>query len=176
MTRNEQISLQNDLTRLKKTFNPHYVSFSVLPAKAGSIFTFKMHMKNITTYVKRSDSVPPVPVHSIDVYFDIHSGYPRVKPTVYYGDTQWLCHVNTFTTPQHKQCTDIYDPNNSSLVELAIKTARAVVYDKNVARYDSMAMPSQKEWQQRMERSGKFPTINPTLLFTANQKRTPHHA
>ena len=172
MTKIEQMALANDLKKLVKHFNPQYVSIFKLPTRTGYIYSLKITM-NVPTYVLSKYSSTPRFVKSISFYMDILPGYPATKPVVYYGNEQWLYHVNVFASEGHKQCTDVYDPENSSLVELAEKTARAIVFDPAVTRFNSKASSLPEEWQKQKLSKRELPTMNPALLFARNMKRIP---
>ncbi len=172
MTRTEKLAIDNDLEVLKGHVNPSYVKLFIVPTKPGCILSLKIKTVNTPTYVS-TESNPNAPQYdtSIEFYMDILPNYPKTKPKVYYGNKKWPHHVNVFTSDQHAQCTDRYDPENSSLVELVEKTLRAIVFDKN-RRYNSMANSGPEKWQRSMEEKGKLPTMNPALLFMRNMRRT----
>ena len=172
MATKEQIALNNDKKKLAKHFNPKYVSIFECPPKAGCICSLKFVLK-VPTYVVTKDCSTPRLVQSITFYMDILPNYPKTKPHVYYGDSMWLYHINVFFSDQHTQCTDRYDPENSNIIELAEKTARAIVFDTQVRRFKSMASSIPKNWQERMEQEKKLPTMNPALLFMRNINRAP---
>lgn len=173
MTIKEKISIDNDLEVLKNHFNPAYVKIFVSPTKPGCIFCLKFKTVNVPTYVL-TEKNPNTPQYdtSIEFEMDILPNYPKTKPRVYYGNKKWLHHINVYASDNHAQCTDTYDPDNSSLVELAEKTLRAIVFDKN-RRFNSMASSIPEKWQRSMEEKGKLPTMNPALLFMRNIRRTP---
>lgn len=173
MATKEEIALNNDLRKLSKHFNPKYVTIYRCPTKSGCICSLKFNL-HVPTYVATKDCSSPRMVQSIIFYMDVLPNYPKSKPRVYYGNDMWPYHVNVFFSDMHTQCTDRYDPENSNLIELAEKTARAIVFDTQVRRFNSMASSIPEEWQRRMERENKLPTMNPALLFARNIKRTPH--
>ncbi|MBR4073383.1 MAG: hypothetical protein IKK24_05495, partial [Clostridia bacterium] len=125
-------------------------------------------------YVATRHSITHNFVRKVIFYMDILPNYPKTKPRVYYGNEQWPYHVNVYFTDMHPQCTDQYDPENSNIIELAEKTARAVIFDPQVRRFNSMASSTPEKWQRRMEQKGELPTMNPALLFNRNVKRVPH--
>ena len=168
----ERIALTNDLTKLKTLFNPQYVKIFRTPDKAGCSYCLKL-VVSAPSYVLRKSASGPIRTNKVVFYIDILNGYPQTKPRVYYGDDEWLHHVNVFKTDGHSQCTDTWIPDDSSISELAEKTVRAIVFDKNVRRFDSMANSSLKGWQEDMERQGKLPTIDPALLMRCNMRRSP---
>lgn len=172
MTKTEKLAIDNDLEILKTHFNPEYIKIFVTPIKPGCIFCLKFKTVNVPTYVlTENNNTTPQYDTSIEFEMDILPNYPKTKPRVYYGNKKWLYHVNVFASDQHAQCTDKYDPKNSSMVELAEKTLRAIVFDKN-RRFNSMASSIPENWQRSMEEKGKLPTMNPALLFMRNIKRT----
>lgn len=172
MATKEQIALNNDKRKLATHFNPQYVRIFECPANPGCICTLKFVLR-VPTYVATKECQSPQLVQFITFYIDIFPNYPKSKPSVYYGNDMWPYHINVFFSDKHPQCTDRYDPENSSIIELAEKTARAIVFDPNVRRFKSMASSIPKEWQERMEREKKLPTMDPALLFMRNIKRTP---
>ena len=162
----------NDKKKLAKHFNPQYVRIFECPANPGCICTLKFVLR-VPTYVATKSCSSPQFAQFIVFYIDILPNYPKSKPRVYYGDDVWLHHVNVFLSKNHPQCTDSYDPDNSSIIELAEKTARAIVFDTHVRRFNSMASSVPEQWQRRMENENKLPTMNPALLFMRNIHRTP---
>ena len=172
MATKEQIALNNDLKKLSKHFNPKYVSIYKIPTNDDSICSLKFVMK-VPTYVSTRTCSAPVSKQFIEFFMDIYPNYPKSKPKVYYGGTEWLHHINVFSDEIHTQCTDSYDPENSSIIELAEKTARAIVFDTNVRRFDSMATSTYADWQRNMEKIRRLPTMEPGLLFSRNIRRTP---
>lgn len=171
MTDIEMMALQNDLNELKGTFNPQYVSIYKLPCKPGCSFCLKVAM-SVPTYISKKAQNGPIFANYIEFFVDILPGYPKTKPRIYYGNEAWLYHVNVFASDSHAQCTDVWDPLNSSICEIVEKTARAVVFDSN-RRYNSMANSVPEAWQKRMESEHKLPTMNPALLFKRNMSRAP---
>lgn len=174
MTNIEKIALTNDLNSLKNHFNPSYVHIYRLPTKEGCSYCLKF-VVNVPSYVCKANSkINPVRVYGVTFYMDIPCGYPEKKPVVYYGDVMWPYHVNVFSSKGHVQCTDVWNGEDGSLCQLAEKTVRAIVFDSSVTRYDSKATSTPEEWQKRMEREGKIPTMNVKLLLRRYQTRTPH--
>lgn len=168
----EQLAIKNDITKLKELFNPNYISIYKRPNDNNYSLRLKIVVK-APTYVLTPSSSAPQFRKQIVFYIDILPGYPKTKPLVYYGNDEWLYHVNVFSSSNHAQCTDRYDSSSSSIVELAKKTVNAIVFNPDVCRYNSMAWSVPEKWQRQMEREHKFPTINPALLFKAGMKRTP---
>jgi len=173
MASKQDIALANDKKKLARHFNPQYVTIYECPTKPGCICSLKFVLR-VPTYVATKTRPFPHLVQSITFYMDILPNYPKTKPRVYYGNDMWPYHVNVFFSNMHTQCTDRYDPENSNIIELAEKTARAIVFDTQVRRFNSMASSIPEKWQRRMEQEGKLPTMNPALLFMRNIKRTPH--
>ena len=172
MTTKEQISLENDLNKLKNNFNSAYVSIYRRPDEKDILYRLKF-VVNAPSFVARKNKAGPIATNKVIFYMDIMPGYPKTKPRVHYGDEEWLYHVNVFTSAGHNQCTDQYDPNSSDIVELAEKTVRAIVFDPAVTRFNSMANSIPKSWQEPMEKTHKLPTINPALLMRRSSRRTP---
>ena len=172
MTAKEEISLQNDLNKLKNNFNSSYVSIYKRPDQTNILYRLKF-VVNAPSFVAKRNKPGPIPTNKVSFYMDILPGYPKTKPVVYYGDEEWLYHVNVFTSVGHNQCTDQYDPDSSDIVELAEKTVRAIVFDPAVTRFNSMANSIPKSWQQAREDTHMFPTINPALLMRRSSRRTP---
>ena len=173
MTTIEMIALENDLNKLKTHFNPQYVHIFKVPTKPGCSFCLKF-VVNVPTYVVKANMpIKPLRVSSATFYMDILNGYPETKPRVYYGNSVWPYHVNVFISDLHNQCTDKWISKDSSLCQLAEKTVRAIVFDPEVTRYDSMANSEPEEWQKKMERAGKFPTVSITQLLTRYMRRKP---
>lgn len=173
MATKEQIALNNDLRKLSKHFNSKYVLIYQCPTNKDCICSLKFVLK-VPTYVLTKGRKTPKLVQSITFYMDVLPNYPKSKPRVYYGNEMWPYHINVFFSDMHPQCTDQYDPENSSIIELAEKTARAVVFDTQVRRFKSMATSIPANWQAEMEKKQKLPTMNPALLFARNLKRVPH--
>lgn len=168
----ERIALTNDLNKLKELFNPNYVKIYKVPCKTDCSYCLKITV-SAPTYVSRKHGTGPFYSNSLSFYIDIVKGYPQTKPRVYYGDDEWLYHINVFKTMEHAQCTDQWYPDSSSIAELAEKTARAIVFDTNVRRFDSMANSTLENWQKKMEKDGKLPTMNPALLMRRTSRRSP---
>lgn len=173
MTTIEKIALENDLMKLKTHFNPQYVHIYRLPTKPGCSYCLKF-VVDVPSYVAKAH-VPhkPIRVTGVTFYIDVLSGYPERKPLVYYGEQAWPHHVNVFIGSDHHQCTDLWKGEDGSLCQLAEKTVRAIIFDPGVTRYDSMANSEPREWQERMDRVGRFPTIDPALLLMRYQRRKP---
>ena len=170
MTKAEEIALSNDLKKLKTLFNPQYATIYVLPKKTGCSYCLKVVMK-VPTYVSRRAQSGPIFKNGIEFFIDIFNDYPKTKPRVYYGDEEWLYHVNVFNSEGHSQCTDEWN-KDSDLYQIIEKTARAIVFDDN-QKFNSMASSIPEKWQKDMKAKGKLPTMNAALLFARNVKRTP---
>ena len=170
MTIAEKIALNNDLKKLNTLFNPKYVKIFVLPNKPDCVYCLKVVMK-VPTYVSKKNQSGPIPKNGIEFYIDIFNGYPKIKPRVYYGNEEWLYHVNVFNSDGHTQCTDEWN-KDSDLYQIAEKTARAVVFDDN-QKFKSMASSIPESWQKDMKAKGKLPTMDTAILFARNVKRTP---
>lgn len=169
----EKIAIRNDVTKLQELFNPRYVSIYKRPDDKNFSLRLKIVVK-APTYVMTPTSSSPQRRSQISFFIDIYPGYPQTKPAVYYGDDEWLYHVNVFVTNHHAQCTDRWIEGDSSLAELAKKTVNAIVFNPDVCRYNSKANSAPEKWQRRMEETHKFPTMNPALLFRAGLNRTAH--
>ena len=171
----EKIALENDLNKLKTYFNPKYVNIYRIPLKPGCSYCLKFVVNAPSYVVHSNEQTEPTRVSSVTFFMDIYSGYPAKKPRVYYGDTSWLYHINVFSD-SHSQCTDRWVNGNSNLCELAEKTVRAIVFDKSVRRYNSMATSGPEKWMRIMEEKNKLPTMDFTLLLRRYQRRQPKRA
>lgn len=173
MTQKEEIALHNDLDLLKGYFNPRIVSIYRRTDAMNMLYRLKF-VVNAPSFVARKNEAGPIPTNKIDFFMDILPGYPKTKPLVYYGDEEWLFHINTHETEGHPQCTGFHDSDGEDdIVQLAEKTIRAIIFDPAVRRFDSMASSTPCDWQKRMEEAHKLPTINPALLLRKSSRRKP---
>ena len=157
--------LENNLEELECYFNSKYVTITHLQERDGEMKLLRVDAK-VPCYIIKQGSSHPVYANGISFLVSVPSGFPNVKPRVYYGNKQRLASVNVFRSGE--QCTDKWKVKNSSLRSIVEKTLRDIVHDTSVTNYKSMADKTLESWQRAMENSRKLPTMNPALLFAQN--------
>lgn len=116
------------------------------------------------TYIIRKNSNEPEAVNRIVFFADVPFTYPEGSVRVYFGPEKGLCHVNTWNDENHSQCIDEWT-KYSSIKTVIEKTLRAILYDEDVCRYESMANSAVKKWQQEKVHNGEFPLYPSSILF-----------
>ncbi len=130
----------------------------------GSLCLWEFTVNAPTYYITGAGDVNPKRTDSIIFYLDIRNGYPRTKPSVYYGRNKILASVNTFTSGS--QCTDEWhfdeqnSGKNSTLESIVRKTVMDIIHDPSVTRFDSMANHYLYSWQKKMFESGALPSCS----------------
>ena len=146
---------------LPKKASYQYLKLLLPPPDVATNFIIKGD-KN--TYIIRKGSDTPEPVNKITFYADVPYTYPQCAVRVYFGTKQGLYHVNTWNDDNHRQCIDVWT-KYSSIKSVIEKTLRAILYDEDVCRYESMANSLAKNWQQKKVREGEFPIYPSSVLF-----------
>lgn len=172
MTLIEETALRNDFKDIVDLINPKYVTVKPVDVP-GLLKRLVITTVNVPTYVITKNNSNPQEANTISFYVDISSGFPEVGPRVYYGDDVWLYHFNVFASSGHSQCIDHWDSKNSHLAEAVKKTLQAIVFDPIIWKDKSKASSTPYEWQMNMYKKGKFPTMNPAVLFKDGVKRNP---
>ena len=127
-------------------------------------YRITVNLGDKNTYIIRKGSDTPEPVNKIAFYVDVPYTYPQCAVRVYFGTKQGLYHVNTWNDDNHRQCIDVWT-KYSSIKSVIEKTLRAILYDEDVCRYESMANSLAKNWQQKKVREGEFPIYPSSILF-----------
>lgn len=127
-------------------------------------YRITVNLGDKNTYIIRKGSDTPEPVNKITFYADVPYTYPQCAVRVYFGTKQGLYHVNTWNDDNHRQCIDVWT-KYSSIKSVIEKTLRAILYDEDVCRYESMANSLAKNWQQKKVREGEFPIYPSSVLF-----------
>lgn len=165
-------AFERDKTEMMEAFSPKYVTIRQEPAPAGCMGLFKVtvHCKSFILTGERDTT--PRPVDELAFRVMVYDSYPAIAPKLYFEPGRRLAHVNTYRSGT--ECIDKWG-KYSSLKNVVEKTIRAIVFDENVTRYESMACSSIKEWQQEMAKKKVFPTLNPPdLILKANAASAKH--
>lgn len=147
------------------------VEVSRVPVREGSgvLVHFKIIVHAKTYYLTTEDDTTPKDTNQIIFFIRVNSGYPKVKPDVYFEKGKRLAGVNTFRNGF--ECIDawLYDEehasNNSTLAGTMRKTIMDVIHVASVTRYDSMANRALEEWQRDMTKKGLLPSCDPAKIF-----------
>jgi ubiquitin-protein ligase len=165
-------ALQNDYAELIRAFNPDIVKIEPVQASIDMMCKLKVTVTSPDrpSYVlANSAGKGPKQSQSIVFFIDVPAGYPAAKPDIYYQEGGYLAHVNAFR--HGAQCTDTWKPY-SSLLSIAEKTIKAIIYVPEVVRYDSMANSDLRDWQKDKTASGEFPLFSPELIYARYKKHT----
>lgn len=170
-------SLRRDFLELSTAFNPDLVQIKRCNPPVGSCALIQITV-NLSKY--RSDGLyyldtpgfsTPKTTCRMSFFIDVPYGFPATKPKVYFPAKYRNVHVNGFapSLDDPEKAYHCYGDwsENSSLFSIARKVILAIIHDETVAGYGSPAcfIPKQIQWQKNMARKGKFPAIDPALLY-----------
>lgn len=177
LTHDESIlAMHHDYIELLKSFAPSIVRIDrcVPPAGSGALLKITVDTSKYRTgglyYLDSSTFSTPKETTTLSFFLDIRYGYPAVKPLVYYPVEKRNAHINVFDPDVNNSfvshCYGDWE-KDSSLFSVARKVILSIIHDESVAGYGSTATrtPSLIAWQRSMARNGKFPAINPNLIY-----------
>ena len=163
-------AFQRDREELLEAFDPRYVSIDELDPPAGCLGQFLVTVLHPTYILTSPEATEPEPVDELSFMARVHNHYPAIAPQLFFLPDCRLAHVNTYRSGT--QCIDIWG-KYSSLKNVVEKTIRAIIYDENVTKYNSMACSCIEDWQKEMARKGAFPLLDPPdLILRANTAPT----
>ena len=159
-------AFRRDKEEMLEGFNPKYVTIQQEPTPAGCLGLFKVTVLVKSFILNCEQDTSPKPVSKLAFYVKVFDNYPAIAPKLYFAANCRLAHVNTYRNGT--QCIDRWG-KYSSLKNVVEKTIRAVIYDENVTKYNSMACSSIEDWQKSMAAKKVFPMLNPPdLILRAN--------
>lgn len=153
---------ERDKAEMLEGFNPRYVTITEERAPAGCMGLFRITVSANTFILTCEEDTTPKPANKLVFYVKVFPNYPAIAPSVYFAPNCRLAHVNTFRNGT--QCIDKWG-KYSSLKSVVEKTIRAIIFDENVTKYESMAFRTIEDWQKRMASKNAFPTLNPPDLI-----------
>lgn len=156
-------ALKNDYQAILRQYNPKYVRIQRVQADTGEALHLKVTVNAPSHYLTSMKDSSPKPCNSMTVDIVCYPGYPLKSATAAYANDRYLASPNVFRSGS--ACIDTWIPFSSSLVTVVEKLVRDMIHDPSVTRYDSMANDSVCQWHKDGVAAGRFPTINPKLLF-----------
>ena len=157
-----QEAFDRDKVEMLEAFNPRYVTIQEERAPAGSLGLFRVTVHARSYILTCEEDTAPKPVDKLVFHVKVFDNYPAIAPKLYFAPNCRLAHVNTFRNGG--QCIDKWG-KYSSLKNVVEKTIRAIIYDENVTKYNSMACSSIEGWQKEMAAKKAFPMLNPPDLI-----------
>lgn len=163
-------ALKNELREIKETYDPNIVVIENERAPEGNLCLLKFTVKVPSFYLETEDDTNPKPASEMKFYIQVPSGFPKVKPLVFYPPNHRLASVNVFRNGH--QCIDEWK-DSSSLDGTVRKTLLDIIHDPVVTRYSSMANSSLEKWQKQKTEEGVLPTFETGRLFRKKNIGTP---
>lgn len=156
-------ALKNDFQEIVRKYNSKYVKIQRVQAKSGEAMHITVTVNAPSHYLVTSEDSSPKPCDSMTADIICYPGYPLKAVSVTYAKDHYLASPNVFRSGN--ACIDTWIPFTSSLTTVVEKLVRDMVHDPSVTRYDSMANSSVSQWHKDGVASGRFPTMNPKLLY-----------
>ena len=153
---------ERDKAELLEAFNLRYVTITEERTPAGCLGLLKITVNSKSYILTCEEDIDPKSVDKPYFFMKVFDGYPAIAPKVYFPPNRRLAHVNTYRNGT--QCIDKWG-KYSSLKSVAEKTIRAIIYDENVTKYNSMACSSVETWQKSMAAKKAFPLLTPPDLI-----------
>ena len=164
-------ALKNDYQEIVRKYNSKYVTIQRVQANAGEALHLKVTVKAPSHYLTSNDDSAPKPCNSMTADIICYPGYPLKSISVTYAKNHYLASPNVFRSGN--ACIDTWIPLTSSLTTVVDKLVRDMIHDPSVTRYDSMANSSVSQWHKDGVASGRFPTIQPKLLYAPEMTALP---
>lgn len=164
-------ALKNDYQEIVRKYNPKYVTIQRVQAKAGEAMHLKVTGKVPSHYLANREDTSPKACESMTADIICYPGYPLKSVSASYASDYYLASPNVFRNGI--ACIDTWIPFTSSLTTVVDKLVRDMIHDPSVTRYESMANGSMKHWHQEGVAGGRFPTINPKLLYASEMTALP---
>lgn len=158
-----QEALKNDYEEILRKYNSKYVMIERLQAKAGEAMHLKVTVNAPSHYLTTNEDSSPKVCESMNVEIICYPGYPLKALSAMYPKDHYLASPNVFRSGN--ACIDTWIPFTSSLTTVVDKLVRDMIHDPGVTRYDSMANSSVSQWHKDGVSMGRFPTIQPKLLY-----------
>lgn len=164
-------AMKNDFDEINRRYNPRYVSIERVQANAGEAMHIKVTVKAPSHYLTGSEDETPKSCDSMTADIICLPGYPIEKVKASYNKERRLASPNVFTSGA--ACIDEWIPFTSSLITVVDKLVHDMIHDPNVTRYDSPACSKMKQWHKDGVAAGRFPTIQPKLLYAPEMTALP---
>lgn len=156
-------ALKNDYQEIIRKYNPKYVTIQRVQAKAGEAVHLKVTVNAPSHYLTSNEDCTPKTCESMTADIICYAGYPLKAVSAIYAKDHYLASPNVFRSGN--ACIDTWIPFTSSLTTVVDKLVRDMIHDPSVTRYDSMANSSVSQWHKDGVSAGRFPTIQPKLLY-----------
>lgn len=156
-------ALKNDYEEIVRKYNSKYVTIQRLQAKTGEALHLKVTVKAPSHYLTTNEDSSPKSCESMAADIICYPGYPLKAVSAAYAKDHYLASPNVFRSGN--ACIDTWIPFTSSLTTVVDKLVRDMIHDPGVTRYDSMANSSVSQWHKDGVAAGRFPTIQPKLLY-----------
>ncbi len=163
-------ALSNDYKELMRRFS-NLVTFRRLKTKEGEALHLEGTLKAPSHYLTSNTDTNPKPCSSMVFHIICYPGYPLKGVTAYYDSNHYLASPNVFRSGN--ACIDTWVPFTSSMITVADKLLRDMIHDPEVTRYESMANSDMKQWHMKGVEEGRFPTIEPKLLYASELPAMP---
>lgn len=164
-------ALKNDYQEIVRKYDSRFVIIQRVQANTGEALHLKVTVKAPSHYLTANDDSKPKPCDSMTAEIVCYPGYPLKSVAVTYAKDHYLASPNVFRSGN--ACIDTWIPFTSSLTTVVDKLVRDMIHDPSVTRYDSMANSSVSEWHKDGVASGRFPTIQPKLLYASEVTALP---
>lgn len=164
-------ALINDYNEIMRRFNPEYVIIRKVRTRPGEALHLKVTVNAPTHYLDGPKDTKPKNCSSMTVDIICYPGYPLRAIRAYYDEHRYLASLNVFSSGS--ACIDQWIPMTSSLVTVTEKLVKDMTHNTEVTRRDSQANSSIIDWYDDCVAKGKFPTIEPRLLYAPEQTALP---
>jgi len=164
-------ALKNDYNEIIRKYNAKLVSIQRVQAKAGEAMHLRVTVKAPSHYLTTNNDFSPKACDSMAADIICFPGYPLKSVSASYASDHYLASPNVFRNGN--ACIDTWIPLTSSLVTVVEKLVHDMIHDPTVTRYDSIANPSMEDWHKSCVTAGRFPTIEPKLLYAPERTVLP---
>lgn len=164
-------ALKNDYNAIMRIYDPKYVKIRKVRAEPGEALHLKVTVNAPTHYLDGPEDAKPKECSSMTVDIICYPGYPLRAVRAHYDEHRYLASLNVFRSGD--ACIDRWIPMTSSLITVTEKLVRDMIHDTSVTREDSRANSSVSNWYSDCVSKGKFPVVEPKLLFAPEQTALP---
>ncbi len=164
-------ALKNDYLEIIRKYDPRYVTIRRVQAKPGEAMHLSVTVRAPSHYLSSKEDSSPKACASMTADIICYPGYPLKSVSAAYASDHYLASPNVFRSG--RACIDTWIPFTSSLTTVVDKLVRDMIHDPGVTRYDSMANSGMENWHRDGVAAGRFPTIQPKLLYAPEMTALP---
>lgn len=165
-------ALKNDYNKIIKKYNPEIVNIERMMANRGEELHLKINVNAPSDYLESQDDSNPKPCNPTPpAEIIVYLGYPLKAIKAFYPNNRFLASLHVWNSGII--CIDHWILLTSSLETVTEKIIMDMIHNPMVVRYDSMANRHLEKWYREGVSSGRFPTINPAMIYASKEVPLP---